>query len=198
MRVQDIESKFNCIFFFTLLLLFILFPFSLYDRKVLDTLTTYDNIITPDDYQNSSTQMKKTFTGLSRDLLVAMCKNVAYGQASLYTSSKLVILSAQKRGFDNVTTDEFEMPCGLNCTTEAAVLLGQEMEDNYKSWSCSAETCTGMDDADWLHIFADYTFFYTIMKPLVWVVDLEWVRGLVVSNVECEFGDSSSIPTVGL
>lgn len=86
---------------------------------------------------------KNTFTSLSRDLLVAMCKNVAYGQASVVVSSKLVTLSAQKRGFENVTTDEMMLACGANCTTEVAVLLGQDMEDNYKSWACSAETCTG-------------------------------------------------------
>ena len=111
--------------------------------QILDTLTTYDNIVTPNDYQNSSIQMKKTFTALTRDLLVALCKNVAYSQPSVSVSSKLVTLSAQKRPFDSVSTDEVEIPCGVNCTTESALLLGQEMENNYKSWSCSSETCTG-------------------------------------------------------
>ena len=99
--------------------------------------------MTPNDYQNSSIQMKKTFTALTRDLLVALCKNVAYGQPSVSVSSKLVTLSAQKRPFDSVSTDEVVIPCGVNCTTESALLLGQEMENNYKSWSCSSETCTG-------------------------------------------------------
>ena len=89
--------------------------------------------------------MKKTFTALTRDLLVALCKNVAYGQSSVSVASKLVTLSAQKQPFDSVSTDELEIPCGVNCTTESALLLGQEMEDNYKSWSCSAETCTGTE-----------------------------------------------------
>ena len=116
----------------------------------MDALKIYDNFLTPSDYQNSSMQTKNTFTELTRDYLSAMCKNVAYGQSPVYVTTGLMTLNAQKNSFENVTSNELLMPCGQRtCFLQPSTLLGQTIEDNYKSWQCSSEMCSGKNIVQW-------------------------------------------------
>jgi len=88
-------------------------------------------------------ETKQTFTALSRDLLIPMCKSVAYDQSAMHAASKLVSLSAQKKGFDTAG-GHVDIPCsGDECTNHGRVSFGEYIEETYTSWKCSQETCTG-------------------------------------------------------
>ena len=107
-------------------------------------MKTYDNIITPSNYDNASMNIKKTYVELNSKLLTAMCKNIAYGQTATVAISKLAILSVMKRAFDGVTNTSMELSCGKNCSMQSKVVFGQTLEDTYGSWGCGSEICTGL------------------------------------------------------
>uniref|UniRef100_A0A7M5VD18 REJ domain-containing protein n=2 Tax=Clytia hemisphaerica TaxID=252671 RepID=A0A7M5VD18_9CNID len=139
-------------------------------EEIMDALKIYDNFLIPSDYKNSSMQTKKTFTDLTHDYLSAMCKSVAYGQPPVYVTTGLVTLNAQKHSLENVTMNELALPCGQSsCFLQTSTLLGQTIEDNYKSWVCSSEMCSGacLSSMEYTHDLFSEENLYNLLTNVV-------------------------------
>lgn len=95
------------------------------------------------DYDNASMTVKNTFTALTDDLLVAMCRTVAYGQSAVVAASQVAALTVVKNSFENVSNNSVSLPSSTSSTVDSQVTLGASLEEMYKTWECGSETCAG-------------------------------------------------------
>ena len=88
--------------------------------------------------------LKKQFTDLTTDLLIAMCQGITYAEDAAVAKTVLGNLKAVKNTFANVDATSLSLNCETNCSTPAEVLFGTNMKDAYASWNCGGEdNCIG-------------------------------------------------------
>ena len=87
--------------------------------------------------------LKKTFTGITTDLIASMCRTTAYGLPPLVAKSELVNLQVVKKNFDGISNTSLNLGCDVNCTKPSYALLGGFLQSAYKNWSCGTDTCSG-------------------------------------------------------
>lgn len=108
-------------------------------------LEPYENTLTASAVDNTSMIAKKVFTDLTNDLIIAMCRDISFGQPPVYAQSGIANIHTEKNLFVNVSgsSETIDLNCGSNCTSPTKVILGQTLEDMYTSWSCGIDTCSG-------------------------------------------------------
>ena len=105
-------------------------------------MSSYENIINATFKDNTTMVNKKTFTDLTSDLLIAMCRNLVSEESPAIAKSTLAHLQSYKYGSLNVTENSIDLSCS-NCTYPQ-VLLGSHLQEAYDSWTCGSIECAGM------------------------------------------------------
>ena len=88
---------------------------------------------------------KDVFTDLTTDLIIAMCRDIAFDQSGVIAKSTIANIQVVKNTFSNVTvpSNAVDLNCGSNCTVPTKVVLGSQLESMYNSWACGSENCSG-------------------------------------------------------
>lgn len=118
--------------------------------EVSTVLKIAENVITPDDYTNSSLTAKTDFLLTVKAQEPSLCKGLATRGPAEIALSNITVMRAVRDElglFANVETKFMEVS-----TSEASQYilqtvtyrLGETLEEQYASWACTADdTCTG-------------------------------------------------------
>lgn len=114
--------------------------------QVEQTLSSFHNLIKPNDFSTEHMSSKKEFIALLPDLGRSMCKGLVNGEAARVAQSPSTVLRSVKNSFLHVDANYSRIGCE-QCSTytrkSAEVLLGQTLKQTYDDWNCDADGCNG-------------------------------------------------------
>ncbi|XP_028409898.1 uncharacterized protein LOC114532567 [Dendronephthya gigantea] len=119
-------------------------------EEVSTVLKIAENVITPDDYTNSSLTAKTSFLSTIKAQEPSLCKGLATGGPAEIALSNITVMRAVRDAlglYANVETKYKEISTSESpeyIQQTVTYRLGETLEEQYASWACTSDdTCTG-------------------------------------------------------
>ncbi|XP_048576836.1 uncharacterized protein LOC116603340 isoform X2 [Nematostella vectensis] len=107
----------------------------------------YKSLLSVDDFDSPALTVKDQFIEIIDELGTSLCKGLSVGQPAVTAeSADLGTLRSEKNDFSLIDSNMTPLSCQActkNVTLSAHALLGKSLQDEYASWTCSAEACSG-------------------------------------------------------